>query len=60
MTPATLTMIREAERLSRAAFALRLGISRNSLAAYEGGRKPVPVYVALAATAIYRRCEPVE
>lgn len=58
MTPATLTLIRKAERQSVSAFALRLGISRNTLSGYEKGKQPIPAYIALACTAIYRRLEP--
>ena len=57
MTPATLTHIRKAERQSVSAFALRLGISRNTLGGYEKGKQPIPVYIALACTCIYRRLE---
>lgn len=60
MTPATLTMIRKAERQSVSAFAARLGISRNTLGGYEKGKQPIPNYIALAVTAIYRRLEVVE
>jgi transcriptional regulator with XRE-family HTH domain len=60
MTPATLAMIRKAEKQSKSAFAERLGISRNSLAAYEDGRAPIPEYIALAVTCIYRRVTPVD
>lgn len=60
MTPATLTMIRKAERQSVSAFALRLGISRNTLGGYEKGKQPIPNYIALACTAIYRRMEAIE
>lgn len=60
MTPATLTMIRKAEHQSVSAFALRLGISRNTLGGYEKGKQPIPNYIALAVTAIYRRMEAVE
>jgi transcriptional regulator with XRE-family HTH domain len=60
VTPATLTMIRKAERQSVSAFALRLGISRNTLGGYEKGKQPIPAYIALAATAIYRRLEEVQ
>lgn len=52
MKPQALTAIREAEHQSRSAFALRLGISRNSLAAYESGKARIPKYVMLAVTCI--------
>ena len=57
MTPATLTMIRKAEAQSISAFAVRLGISRNTLGGYEKSLQPIPNYIALAVTAIYRRLE---
>ena len=60
MKPETLTMIRKAEAQSKSAFALRLGISRNTQADYEAGRAPIPKYIELACTAIYRRLEPIE
>ena len=53
-------MIRKAEAQSKSAFALRLGISRNTQADYEAGRAPIPKYIELACTAIYRRLEPIE
>lgn len=60
MKPETLTRIRKAERQSVSAFAARLGISRNTLGGYEKGKQPIPNYIALAVTAIYRRLEVVE
>jgi transcriptional regulator with XRE-family HTH domain len=60
MTPFTLTHIRKAERQSVSAFALRLGISRNTLSGYEKAKQPIPAYIALAVTCIYRRLEAVE
>jgi transcriptional regulator with XRE-family HTH domain len=60
MTPETLTEIREAEAQSVSAFALRLGISRNTLAGYEKGKQPIPIYIALAVTCIWRRLEPID
>lgn len=55
MTPATLKLIRldKAESVSR--FSIRLGISRNTLGAYEKGLKPIPLYIELAAMAIEAR-----
>lgn len=60
MTPATLSAIREAEGDTLSAFSARLGISRNTLARMEAGKSPIPLYIALAATCIYRRMEPVD
>jgi len=57
MTPETLTLIRKAEKQSISAFAVRLGISRNTLGGYERGLQPIPNYIALAAVAIYRRLD---
>lgn len=58
MSPATLIMIRQTEKESVSAFATRLGISRNTLAGYEKGKKGIPPYIAMAATLIHRRMEP--
>ena len=60
MTPATLTHIRKVEKQSISAFAVRLGISRNTLGGYEKGLQPIPNYIALAVTLIYRRLEAME
>ncbi len=60
MTPSTLTMIRKAEKQSISAFAVRLGISRNTLGGYEKGKQPIPPYIAMAATLIYRRLEAID
>ena len=60
MTPETLTHIRKAEKQSISAFAVRLGISRNTLGGYEKGKQPIPAYIALAVTLIYRRLEAME
>jgi transcriptional regulator with XRE-family HTH domain len=60
MTPATLILIRKAEQQSIAAFARRLGIGRNTLTGYERGKQPIPPYIALAVTCIYRRMEPLD
>ena len=57
MTPSTLTHIRQAEHESINSFSKRLGISRNTLGNYEAGKQPIPKYIVLAATAIYRRLE---
>ena len=53
-------VIRKAEQESVSAFALRLGVSRNTLGDYEKGKQPIPKYIALAVTCIYRRMEPIE
>ena len=60
MTPRTLVAIRRDMDQSIAAFADRLGISRNTLARYETGQMPIPAYIALAVTAIYRRLDEVD
>lgn len=57
MTPATLSAIRDAEGDTLSAFSARLGISRNTLARMEAGKSPIPRYIALAATCIYRKQE---
>ena len=60
MTPATLIKIRKAEKQACSAMARRLEISRNTLARYESGKQPIPAYIALAMSAIYRRLEVLE
>lgn len=60
MKPETLTHIRKAEKQSISAFAVRLGISRNTLSGYEQEKQPIPNYIAYAVTAIYRRMEPID
>jgi transcriptional regulator with XRE-family HTH domain len=60
MKPATLISIRQAEKQTISVFAMRLGISRNTLAGYEKGKQEIPPYVAMAATLILRRLEAAE
>jgi transcriptional regulator with XRE-family HTH domain len=51
MTPAALTAWRKRLDLSAKAAALALGCSRNAFASWEGGRTPIPKYIALACAA---------
>jgi transcriptional regulator with XRE-family HTH domain len=52
MTPVDLKAARARLGLSRIAFAETLGISRNSVTAYESGKRPVPLTVRLAIAAV--------
>jgi transcriptional regulator with XRE-family HTH domain len=52
MTAADFKTARERLGLSRIAFAETLGISRNSVTAYESGKRPVPLTVRLAIAAV--------
>ena len=60
MKPETLTKVREAEGLSKAAMARRLDINRDTWTDYEAGKRPAPAWLALAVTCIYRRLEILE
>jgi DNA-binding XRE family transcriptional regulator len=60
MKNTTLTTIRKAESLSKAAIAARLQISRDTWGDYEMGKRPIPSWLALAVTCVYRRLEPLE
>lgn len=52
MTPGELTAARERLGMTRVAFSSALGIAQNSLAAYESGKRPVPLTVRLAIAAL--------
>ena len=52
MTPADFIAWRERLHLNRVEAAAMLGMSRNTVTAYEQGRTAIPLYVALACTAI--------
>jgi DNA-binding XRE family transcriptional regulator len=60
MKPETLTKVREAESLSKSAMAKRLNINRDTWTDYEAGKRPIPNWLALAVTCIYRRLEPLD
>lgn len=60
MKPETLTKVRTASGMSRAAIAKLLQINRDTWSDYEAGKRPVPMWLALAVTCIYRRMEPLE
>ncbi len=59
MTPADFLAARKRLKLSRAAFARAIGISPNTATAYEHGRHPIPLTVALAAAALLYGLPPV-
>lgn len=46
--------------LNRIEASLSLGICRNSLTAYESGRRPIPLTVALAAAALSYGLPPID
>lgn len=52
MTPEAFTATRQRLGMNRVKFAEALGISRNSVTAYEAGTYPVPLTVRLAITAL--------
>jgi transcriptional regulator with XRE-family HTH domain len=52
MKPESFKASRTRLNLSRAAFARQLGIAPNTATAYEHGRSPIPVYIALAIAAL--------
>ena len=52
MTATSLNAWRERLGLNKSEAALRLGLARNTYAAYEEGRAEIPLYVALACAAI--------
>jgi transcriptional regulator with XRE-family HTH domain len=62
--PPTIHMTREelfnwrmSERISKRRAAIYLGVARNTYAAYESGRHPIPRYIMLACSAISRQPE---
>jgi transcriptional regulator with XRE-family HTH domain len=52
MTPTTLTTIRKANGYTMKAMAEHLQISRDTWRAYERGKRAVPMWLALAMTAV--------
>jgi len=52
MSPKSLASWRERLGFNKAAASRALGISRNTLDAYEAGRYPIPLYIALACAAV--------
>jgi transcriptional regulator with XRE-family HTH domain len=60
MKPETLALVRTSEGMSRAAIAKRLQLNRDTWSDYEAGKRPVPTWLSLAVTCIYRRMEPLE
>jgi transcriptional regulator with XRE-family HTH domain len=57
MTKEALLSWRIAERLSKRRAAIVLGVARNTYAAYESGRHPIPRYIWLACGAISQQSE---
>jgi len=57
MTKEDLFTWRMTERLSKRRAASILGVARNTYAAYESGRHPIPRYIWLACGAISRQPE---
>jgi transcriptional regulator with XRE-family HTH domain len=55
MTREELFNWRMQERLSKRKAAIVLGVARNTYAAYESGRHPIPLYIFLACSAISQR-----
>jgi transcriptional regulator with XRE-family HTH domain len=61
MTPQTLLAWRERLGIrSRAEAARRLGVARNTYAAYEEGTRRIPLYIALACAALAHGVPPAQ
>jgi transcriptional regulator with XRE-family HTH domain len=60
MTAQSLLAWRKRLNLRQGAAARALGVSSNSLRAYETGERPVPLYVALACAAIAHGIPPIQ
>ncbi len=60
MTPASFASWRARLGFTKADAARRLGLSRNSVQAYEEGTSPIPLHVALACAAIAHGLPPIE
>lgn len=52
MTAAHLTQWREARGLSKLAASKALGLAYHTYCGYEAGKQPIPLYVALACSAL--------
>lgn len=52
MSPKSLALWRERLGLNKAEACRALGLARNTLDAYETGRNPIPLYIALACAAV--------
>jgi len=59
-SPNTITAWRSRLGLTISGAAEQLGCARNSLAAYEAGRTPIPRYIALACAAIAQGIPPIK
>jgi len=60
MTAASLTALRKRLKLSKTAFAEKIGIGRRTLGQYEAEERPIPLTVALACAAIAFGLPPIE
>ncbi|NTG07246.1 helix-turn-helix domain-containing protein [Rhizobium rhizogenes] len=60
MTASALTALRERLKLSKTAFAEKIGIGRRTLGQYEAEERPIPHYIALACAAIAFGLPPME
>lgn len=60
MTADSLLAWRARLHFNRSEAARRLGVSRNAYAAYETGRSPIPLTVALACAAIAHGLPPIQ
>jgi transcriptional regulator with XRE-family HTH domain len=60
MQAASLTALRKRLKLTKSAFAIKLGIGRRSLGQYEAEERPIPHYIALACAAIAFGLPPME
>jgi DNA-binding XRE family transcriptional regulator len=60
MAPASLKSHRERLGLSQAALSRALGMSKNTIGAYEAGRHEIPLHVALAISALLHGLPPAE
>jgi DNA-binding XRE family transcriptional regulator len=54
MTPDELIQWRTSVALSKRKAAEALGLARNTFRAYESGKQPIPRYIELAVTALFR------
>jgi len=60
MSPKSLTAWRNRLGLNKSAAALALGLARNTLEAYERGRVRIPLYIALACSALAHGLPPMQ
>lgn len=60
MTPASLSAWRSRLGLNKSEAARRLGLSRNALEGYESGQRRIPLYIALACSALAYGLPPIQ